>query len=102
MPREEIPLFVSTFLSGAHFLVPIALLVYLLMGERWTAASAVFYTIMVMLLIMVATRVTPSALKRGVAVGLYLIPMAVAAANLAYSNSCLSVMPRANVFLSKS
>ncbi len=78
MAREEIPRFVSTFLAGAHFLMPIALLVYLLMGERWTAASAVFYTIMVMLLIMIATRVSPPRLKRGVAVALYLVPIAVA------------------------
>jgi TRAP transporter 4TM/12TM fusion protein len=79
MPKAEIPLFVSTFLSGAHFLVPIVLLVYLLMIERWTAASAVFYTIMVMLLIMIATRVTPSGIKRGIAVILYLIPIVIAA-----------------------
>ncbi len=79
MPKAEIPLFVSTFVSGAHFLVPIVLLVYLLMGERWTAASAVFYTIMVMLLIMIATRVTPSGMKRGIAVVLYLIPIVIAA-----------------------
>jgi TRAP transporter 4TM/12TM fusion protein len=79
MPKAEIPLFVSTFLSGAHFLVPIVLLVYLLMIERWTAASAVFYTIMVMLLIMIASRVTPSGMKRGIAVILYLIPIVIAA-----------------------
>ena len=79
MPKAEIPLFVKTFLSGAHFLVPIALLVYLLMIERWTAASAVFYTIMVMFIIMVAARVSPSGLTRGIAVGLYLVPIVIAA-----------------------
>ncbi len=79
MPKAEIPLFVSTFLSGAHFLVPIVLLVYLLMIERWTAASAVFYTIMVMLLIMIATRVSPSGMKRSLAAALYLVPIVIAA-----------------------
>lgn len=79
MPKAEIPLFVSTFMAGAHFLVPIILLVYLLMVERWTAASAVFYTIMAMLLIIIVTRVSPRGIGKGVAAALYFMPMAIAA-----------------------
>ena len=79
MPRNEIPAFVKTFLSGVHFIIPIVILVYLLMVERWTASSAVFYTIMVMFLIMFATRLAPAGLSRWTMTILYLAPILVAA-----------------------
>ncbi|MDP6175542.1 MAG: TRAP transporter fused permease subunit, partial [Rhodospirillales bacterium] len=47
MPATDIPPLGSTFISGAHFLVPILVLIYLLMIERWSASSAVFYAILV-------------------------------------------------------
>jgi len=78
LPREEVPVFLKTFWGGVHFIVPIVVLVYLLMVERWTASSAVFYTIMVMFLIMFATRVTPSGLSKAVMAVLYLIPIIIA------------------------
>jgi TRAP transporter 4TM/12TM fusion protein len=78
MPKAEIPLLLSTFMSGIHFIVPIVLLVYLLMIERWTPASAVFYTIMAMLLIMIAGRVSPPGMRRTVTAMLYAVPIAVA------------------------
>ena len=64
LPRTEIPLFGKTFLSGVHFLIPIVILIYLLMVERWTASSSVFYSIVAMMLIIVAQHVV-AALRTG-------------------------------------
>ena len=79
LPKSEVPVLGKTFFSGIHFLVPIAVLVYLLMVERWTASSAIFYTIMVMFLIMIALRSAPKGLSRVTMAVLYLIPLAIAA-----------------------
>ncbi len=56
LPREEIPPLRHTFLSGIHYLIPIVILVYLLMVERWTASSSVFYSIIALMVIIVAER----------------------------------------------
>ena len=53
LPEDQIPPLGKTFLSGLHFLIPIFILVYLLLVERWTAASAVFYSILSLFLIIV-------------------------------------------------
>ena len=52
MEESEIPPLLDTFLSGLHFLIPIVSLVYLLIIERWTAGSAVFYSVLILMLIM--------------------------------------------------
>ncbi len=57
LPKSEIPLLGKTFRGGIHFLIPIALLLYLLMVERWTAGTAVFYSILLMMVIIVVERV---------------------------------------------
>ncbi len=54
LPRAEIPPLRKTFLGGVHYLIPIAILIYLLMVNRWTASSSVFYSIIAMMIIMVA------------------------------------------------
>jgi len=46
LPESEIPPLGKTFFSGLHYLIPIFILIYLLLVERWTAASAVFYSIL--------------------------------------------------------
>ena len=46
MPKSDIPHLWRTFKSGLHFLLPIVLLIYLLMVKRWTPGSAVFYSIL--------------------------------------------------------
>lgn len=46
MPKADIPHLWNTFKSGLHFLLPIILLIYLLMVKRWTPGSAVFYSIL--------------------------------------------------------
>ena len=54
LPEDQIPSLGKTFLSGIHFLIPIFILVYLLLIERWTAASAVFYSILSLFIIIIA------------------------------------------------
>jgi TRAP transporter 4TM/12TM fusion protein len=78
MAKEDIPVFRKIFFTGVHFIIPIVVLVYLLMVERWTASSAVFYTIMVMFLILFATRVSPSNLSKAMMTILYIVPIAIA------------------------
>jgi len=51
LPDNEIPPLGKTFLGGIHFLIPIFILVYLLLIERWTAASSVFYSILSLMVI---------------------------------------------------
>jgi len=57
LPREEIPPFLKTFMSGIHYLLPIFVLVYLLMVERWTPQSSVFYSILLMMVIIIGQHV---------------------------------------------
>ena len=54
MPKADIPHFMNTFKSGLHFLLPIVLLIYLLMVKRWTPGSAVFYSILFLMGIIIA------------------------------------------------
>ena len=53
LPPEEVPVFWPVFRGGLHFLVPIVVLVWLLMVERWTAGSAVFYSVILLMAIIV-------------------------------------------------
>jgi len=51
LPESEIPPLGETFLKGVHFLIPIFILIYLLLIERWTAASSIFYSILSLMVI---------------------------------------------------
>ena len=62
LPENEIPELGKTFIGGIHFLIPIFILIYLLLVERWTAASAVFYSILSLMLIIIIKEIF-SALK---------------------------------------
>jgi TRAP transporter 4TM/12TM fusion protein len=73
LPEDEIPNFWNTFVNGIHFLIPIVVLIYLLMVERWTASSAVFYSIAWMMLIVLGARVFP----RNLSHALLFIPLSV-------------------------
>jgi len=53
LPESEIPPLGKTFLSGIHYLIPIFILVYLLLVERWTAGSSVFYSILSLMVIII-------------------------------------------------
>ena len=71
LPDDQIPPLGKTFLSGIHFLIPIFILVYLLLVERWTAASAVFYSILSLFIIIIVREVfTAIRLNEGLFSGL--------------------------------
>ena len=72
LPRADIPHLRRTFLSGVHFLIPIVVLIYLLMVERWTAGSAVFWSIMLLMAIIVVQHALEAAKKgeRGIVRGI--------------------------------
>ncbi len=71
LPEDQIPPLGKTFLSGIHFLIPIFVLVYLLLVERWTAASAVFYSIISLFVIILTKEViTAIKLREGLITGL--------------------------------
>ncbi|PHR73447.1 MAG: C4-dicarboxylate ABC transporter [Arcobacter sp.] len=53
MKASELPPKFKTFINGAHFLIPIAFLMYTLMVLRESAMSAAFNAIMLLMLIMV-------------------------------------------------
>ena len=61
MPKVNIPPLRKTFIKGIHFLIPIGVLVYLLMFKRWTAATAVFYSIITLVLIMLIQQIVIAA-----------------------------------------
>ena len=60
LPESEIPPLGKTFLSGLHFLIPIFILVYLLLIERWTAASAIFYSVISLFLVILTMEIIKS------------------------------------------
>ena len=60
LPESEIPPLGKTFLSGLHFLIPIFILVYLLLIERWTAASAIFYSVISLFLVILTMEIVKS------------------------------------------
>jgi TRAP transporter 4TM/12TM fusion protein len=49
MPRSETPDVWPTLKAGVHYLIPIGVLIYLLLVERWSPGSAVFYAILLMI-----------------------------------------------------
>ncbi|MFQ5898716.1 MAG: TRAP transporter permease [Candidatus Methylomirabilia bacterium] len=51
LPKAEIPPLRKTLLSGAHFLIPLVILIYLLIVKRWSASTAVFYSIIAIMII---------------------------------------------------
>ncbi|MEM9122126.1 MAG: TRAP transporter fused permease subunit [Pseudomonadota bacterium] len=56
MDESEIPRVGPTFRSGAHFLIPIALLIYLMLVERLTPDTSVFYAILLLIAIIIGQR----------------------------------------------
>ena len=57
LPKSQIPPLGKTFRRGLHYLVPISVLIYLLMVMRWTAGTAVFYSILLMMIIILMEKV---------------------------------------------
>ena len=57
LPKADIPRLRKTFLRGCHFLIPLVILVYLLMVERWTVSSSIFYSILSLIGIILIQRI---------------------------------------------
>ncbi len=57
LSESEIPNLKKTFFGGIHFLIPIIILIYLLLFQRWTAASSVFYSIISLILIIIVKQI---------------------------------------------
>ena len=53
LPEKDIPPLGKTFIQGVHYLIPIVILVYLLLIKNWTASSAIFYSILSLLAVIV-------------------------------------------------
>ncbi len=69
LPASEIPPLGRTFRAGLHYLVPLAVLVYLLIVERWSPASAVFYAILAIFAIILGRPVIREARAGGSRMG---------------------------------
>ena len=57
LSESEIPNLKKPFFGGIHFLIPIIILIYLLLFQRWTAASSVFYSIISLILIIIVKQI---------------------------------------------
>ncbi len=68
LPKEEIPPFGKTFVNGLHYLAPIAILIYLLMVKQWTASSSIFYSILSLMVIVIAQHLAAALRGNGVSV----------------------------------
>jgi TRAP transporter 4TM/12TM fusion protein len=64
LPSSEIPPLRSTLVGGIHYLVPIFILVYLLIIERMTAGTSVFWCILWMVLTILLERTFASSVSR--------------------------------------
>ena len=56
MPESDVPHLKKTFLSGLHFLIPIAVLIFLLVYMRYTAAFSIFYATISLILVNLINR----------------------------------------------
>ena len=56
MPESDVPHLKKTFLSGLHFLIPIAVLIFLLVYMRYTAAFSIFYATVSLILVNLINR----------------------------------------------
>jgi len=65
LPAADIPPLWRTFRNGLHYLIPLAILIYLLIVNRWSAASAVFYSILALFVIILARPVVHEARSGG-------------------------------------
>ena len=64
LPRSELPKFGPTFVSGLHYLIPIAVLIYKLVFLRHTPESSAFMAIIFLTGVMLAQEPVKAALKR--------------------------------------
>ena len=77
LPRSDLPQFWRTFTGGIHYTIPIIVLIYLLMVERWSASSAVFYAIIWTILVILTMCLCPARYGRSGLVAAVSIPVVV-------------------------
>jgi TRAP transporter 4TM/12TM fusion protein len=65
MEEQDIPKLWPTFIAGIHYLIPIIILIYLLIIERWTAGSAVFYSVLALMVIILGQAVYAGGMGSG-------------------------------------
>ena len=53
LPKAQLPVFFTTFINGIHFLIPLIVLIYFLMWERRSPQFAAFWSIMVLIVLIV-------------------------------------------------
>ncbi len=80
LPKAEIPPLGRTFWSGLHNLIPVVVLIYLLMIERWSTSRSVFWAIVALALIIVAARIRGDSLNRRQTIVVYGLPIVAFAA----------------------
>jgi len=78
MEESEIPKAGEIFWSGAHFLLPIFLLIYLLMVERMTTGTAIFYSTAFLMLVILGQEIRRtlsegSGVARGITDGFWIV-----------------------------
>ncbi len=59
MPASAIPQFIVVLRRGIHFLLPIAILIYLLLVKRFSPTAAIFWATSSLLVIMLAQKIIP-------------------------------------------
>ena len=73
MEDVEIPPLWRTFISGIHYLIPIIILIYLLIIERWTAGSAVFYSVLALMTIILGQAIFVGGIGSGNQIAMSLV-----------------------------
>ena len=75
LPKAEIPPLGRTFWNGIHFLIPVGVLIYLLMLERWSTSRSVFWAIVALMLVIIAARIHAGSLNRRQTIVAYGLPI---------------------------
>ena len=69
LPREELPRFWSTFLSGLHYLIPVGVLLYYLIARQMTPLTSAFMAIVAAMGMFVISSVVQGARRRPIVPG---------------------------------
>ncbi len=69
LPREELPKFLPTFLSGLHYLIPVGVLLYYLIAREMTPLTSAFMAIVAAMGMFVATSLIQGIRRRPIVPG---------------------------------
>lgn len=65
LPRKELPPILPTLLSGLHYIIPVGVLLYLLMGLKMTPLKTAYYSTLSVIAIMVVQRAVQAVRSAG-------------------------------------